>query len=124
MFTRIPVGSGARARRAAENLNQNPGVVAAADEVRLFISAAQDLIERLESISSDPEVRRLHRRTGAALKGARAAFAQGGRRVRDQAGEIADYGQIYVRRHPWTTLGAVALGLLAIGLWTGRSLTE
>lgn len=123
MFNRIPGGSGARAGRAAEVLNQNPSGVAA-DEVRLFISAAQDLIERLESISSDPEVRRLRSRTGTALKGARAAFAEGGQRVRDRAGEIADYGQIYVRRHPWTTLGAVAVGLLAIGLWTSHSLTD
>ena len=120
MFTRVTRRSRAQARRAARILNEHPAAVAGA-EVRLLIWTVEDLIERLKYVA-DPELKRWRRQAAASLESARAAVADGEARLREQAGEFAEYGDAYVRNHPWTTLGALAVGLLAVGLWTGRSL--
>jgi ElaB/YqjD/DUF883 family membrane-anchored ribosome-binding protein len=44
--------------------------------------------------------------------------------LRDQAVELAERGDAYVREHPWTSVGVTALCVLAIGLWTGRALVS
>jgi len=48
-------------------------------------------------------------------------MANGGAQLADQVRDIAEQGGRYVRRRPWTSLGLVALGMLALGLLTGRS---
>jgi ElaB/YqjD/DUF883 family membrane-anchored ribosome-binding protein len=116
MFSRVSRGSRARARRAAKMLNQHPGSVVN-EEVRLLISTVDDLVERLRA-SADPELRRLRTQTEEALAGARDALAEGGSQALDRAQEL---GESYIRERPWTSLGLVALCVLAIGWWTGRA---
>jgi ElaB/YqjD/DUF883 family membrane-anchored ribosome-binding protein len=117
MFSRVSRRAGARARRAASVLNQYPGRIAN-EEVRILISTVDDLIERLRA-TADPELRRLRTQTEAALATARGAVSESGARALDRAQEL---GETYIRERPWTSLGLVALCVLAVGLWTGRSL--
>jgi ElaB/YqjD/DUF883 family membrane-anchored ribosome-binding protein len=114
--------SRARARRAAQFLNEHPGQVAA-EEIRILIAAAEHLVARLAK-AADPELIRLRRQTEAALAGAQAALAESGALLRDQATELAERGEAYVRQRPWTSISVAALCVLAIGLWTGRALTS
>lgn len=118
MFARVVRPANNQAQRTAQVLNQHPAQVARA-EVRLLISRVEDLVERLK-IVADPELQRLSEQTVAALEGAKAAVAEREGQLRDQAEELAERGGIYVREHPWAALGVVALGMLAIGLRTGR----
>lgn len=130
MFNRVTSRrSRAQARRAAEILNDHPAQVVNA-EMRILINTVEDLVARLAK-SADPELTRLRRQTEAALAGAKDALASakdaladGGAQLRDQASELAERGDAYVRERPWTSLSLVALGVLAIGLWTGRALTS
>jgi ElaB/YqjD/DUF883 family membrane-anchored ribosome-binding protein len=121
MFARLTGRRRAQAHRAAQVLNDAPGLVAR-EEVGLLISTVEDLIERL-SVAADPELKRLRQQTVNALEAAKNVAVQGGAQVRDQAGELARQSEIYISKRPWTSLGLVALGILAIGLWTGRSVT-
>src|ERR1700751_5058644 len=116
MFSRVSRRTRARARRAAEVLNQHPADVAN-EEVRMLISTVDDLIERLTA-TADPELRRPRTGTEKALASARDAVAEGGARALDRAQEL---GEAYIRERPWRSLGVVALCVLAIGLWTGRA---
>ena len=71
--------------------------------------------------ATNPELKRLRQQAELALSNARAAMANGGAQLADQVRDIAEQGGRYVRRRPWTSLGLVALGMLALGLLTGRS---
>jgi ElaB/YqjD/DUF883 family membrane-anchored ribosome-binding protein len=114
------VSSRREARRAARALHQHPARVAN-EELKNLISTLEDLIERL-SVAADPEVKRLRRQAETALTNARAAVAEGGAQLGDQAGELVRQGERYVHRRPWSSLGFVALCMLAVGLLTGRSI--
>ena len=107
------------ARRAARVLHQQP-VQVASEELRILVSRVEDLIARL-SVATDPELTRLRQQAEAALSSAKAAMSAGGTQFAGQVRDIAQQGGRYVRRRPWTSLGLVALGMLAIGLLTGRS---
>ncbi len=107
-------------RRAARVLHRHPLQVAN-EELRILISTVEDLIERLGT-AADPELKRLRKRADTALATAKAAVAERGAQLGDQARELAEQGQEYVRRRPWPALGVVALCMLAIGLWSGRSM--
>jgi ElaB/YqjD/DUF883 family membrane-anchored ribosome-binding protein len=102
-------------------LNEHPLQVSN-EELRILMSNVQDLIDRLGT-AADPELRRLRKRAEAALARARAALGESGTQLGNQARELAEQGQDYVRRRPLTSVGMVALGMLAIGLVTGRALT-
>jgi ElaB/YqjD/DUF883 family membrane-anchored ribosome-binding protein len=117
MFARVT--SRREARRAARVLHQQPLRVAN-EELRILISTVEDLIERL-GVAADPELKRLRKQAETALANARAVVAVGGGQLGDQARELAAHGQKYVRRRPLTSLGFVAVCMLAIGLWAGRS---
>jgi ElaB/YqjD/DUF883 family membrane-anchored ribosome-binding protein len=119
MFSRVSRGTRAQARRAARMLNQHPGRVVN-EEVRILISTVDDLVERLRT-SADPELRRLRTQTEAALASAKDAIAAGGSQALDRAQEL---GESYIRERPWSSLGIVALCVLAIGVWTGRAVTS
>jgi ElaB/YqjD/DUF883 family membrane-anchored ribosome-binding protein len=108
------------ARRAARVLHQHPARVAN-EELRILISTVEDLIERL-GMAANPELKRLRKRAEAALANAKAAVADGGAQLGDQAQKLAAQGGKYVRRRPWASVGLVALCMLAIGLWSGRSM--
>jgi ElaB/YqjD/DUF883 family membrane-anchored ribosome-binding protein len=118
MFARVT--SRRQARRAAQVINQQPLRVAN-EELRILISTVEDLVGRLGT-ATDPELKRLRRQAETALASARAAV--GGSRIGEQARELAQQGQKYVRSRPWTALGFVALCMLAVGVWTGRTLTD
>jgi ElaB/YqjD/DUF883 family membrane-anchored ribosome-binding protein len=120
MFARVT--NRRQARRAARVLNQQPLRVAN-EELRILISRVEDLIERLGT-AADPELKRLRKQAESALANAKAAVADGGSQLGEQAREIAEQGQEYVRRRPWAALGFVALCMLAIGVLTGRTLTD
>lgn len=107
-------------RKAARILNERPLRVAN-EEMRILIATAQDLVDRLET-AADPELKRLRKQAEAALARARAAIGEGGARLGEQARQLAEHGQRRVRRRPLTSLGVVALGMLAIGLVTGRAM--
>jgi ElaB/YqjD/DUF883 family membrane-anchored ribosome-binding protein len=121
MFSRTSRRSRAQARRAAHTLNQNPAQVAN-QEVRILIATIEDLIGGLAA-ATDPELVRLRQQTEGALDRARAVVSQGRVRLGEQADELADQGGAYAREHPWTSLGLAALCMLAIGFWTGRTVT-
>src|SRR5215472_14796058 len=104
-------------RRAAKVLNERPLRVAN-EELRILMSAVQDLIDRLGT-AADPELTRFRKRAEAALARARAAIGDGGAHLGEQARQLAEQGQYYVRRRPMTSVGIVALGMLAIGLVAG-----
>jgi ElaB/YqjD/DUF883 family membrane-anchored ribosome-binding protein len=108
-------------RKAARILNERPLRVAN-EELRILMSTVQDLVDRLET-AADPELKRLRKQAEAALARARAAIGDGGTVLREQARQLAEQGERYVRRRPLTSLGVVALGMLAIGLLTGRATT-
>ena len=108
------------ARRAARVLHEQPMQVAS-EELRILISRVEDLLARL-SVATDPELKRLRQQAEAALSNAKAAMSASGTQIADQVRGIAEQGGRYVRRSPWTSLGLVALGMLAIGLVTGRSM--
>ena len=118
MFARVT--NRRQARRAARFINQQPLRVAN-EELRILISTVEDLVERL-STAADPELKRLRRQAETALASAKAAV--GPSQLSDQARELAAQGQEYVRSRPWTALGLVALCMLAVGVWTGRSLAD
>lgn len=118
MFARVT--NRRQARRAAQLINQQPLRVAN-EELRILISSVEDLVERL-STAADPELKRLRRQAQTALANAKAAV--GGSQLRAQARELAGQGQEYVRSRPWTALGFVALCMLAVGVWTGRTLAD
>ena len=107
------------ARRAARVLHEQP-VQVVSEELRILVSRMEDLLERL-SVATDPELKRLRQQAEAALANAKAAMSAGKTQLAGQVRDIAEQGGRYVRRSPWTSLGLVALGLLAIGLVTGRS---
>jgi ElaB/YqjD/DUF883 family membrane-anchored ribosome-binding protein len=118
MFARV--SSRREARRAARVLHQHP-VRVANEELRILISTVEDLIERL-GVAADPELKRLRKQAETALANAKAAVTEGGAQLGDQAHKLTEQGQRYVRRRPWASLGFVALCVLAIGVWTGRSM--
>ena len=122
MFARITSHRHRQERRAARVLNERPLRVAN-EELRILMSTVQDLIDRLGT-AADPELTRLRKRAEAALARARAAIGDGGAQLGEQARQIAEHGQVYVRRRPLTSVGIVALGMLVIGLITGRALTS
>ena len=105
-------------RKAARILNERPLRVAT-EELRILMSTAQDLVDRLET-AADPELKRLRKQAEAAMGRAKAAIGERGAQLGEQAQQLAVEGQQYVRRRPLTSLGVVALGMLAIGLVTGR----
>jgi ElaB/YqjD/DUF883 family membrane-anchored ribosome-binding protein len=107
-------------RKAARILNERPLRVAN-EELRLLMSNVQDLVDRLDT-AADPELKRLRRQAEAALTRARAALGDGRAVLGEHARRLTEQGQRYVRRRPITSLGAVALGMLAIGLLTGRAM--
>jgi ElaB/YqjD/DUF883 family membrane-anchored ribosome-binding protein len=107
-------------RKAARILNERPLRVAN-EELRILMSAVQDLVDRLDA-AADPELKRLRKQAEAALARARAAIGEGGAQLGEQARQLAGHGQRYVRRRPLTSLGVVALGMLAIGLLSGRAM--
>ena len=121
MFARITSRRHSQERRAARVLNERPLRVAN-EELRILISTVQDLVDRLET-AADPELKRLREQAEAALGRAKAAIGEGGAQLGEQARQLAVQGQQYVRRRPFTSVGVVALGMLAIGLVTGRART-
>jgi ElaB/YqjD/DUF883 family membrane-anchored ribosome-binding protein len=121
MFARIATRR-SQARRAARVLHQQP-VQVASEELRILMSRIEDLVDRLGS-SADPELKRLRKRADAALSNARTAVAEGGAQLTSQVRDIAAQGQEYVRRQPLVSVGLVALGMLAIGLWASRAMTS
>jgi ElaB/YqjD/DUF883 family membrane-anchored ribosome-binding protein len=122
MFTRVSGRSRAQARRAAQVLNDHPGDVAN-EEMRILISKVEDLLERLQT-AADPELKRLREQTEEALDNAKAAVTESGAQWLDQAGDLAGRGGAYIRERPWTSMGIAALCVLAVGVWTGRALSE
>jgi ElaB/YqjD/DUF883 family membrane-anchored ribosome-binding protein len=118
MFARVT--NRRQARRAAHLINQQPLRVAN-EELRILISNVEDLVEQL-STAADPELKRLRRQAQTALANAKAAVDRS--HLGDQARELAEQGQEYVRSRPWTALGFVALCMLAVGVWTGRALGD
>ena len=120
MFARITSHRHRQERRAARVLNEHPLRVAN-EELRILMSTVQDLIDRIGT-SADPELKRLRQQAQATLARASAALGDGGAQLRDQARQLAGQGQKYVRRRPLTSVGIVALGMLAIGLVAGRAL--
>ncbi len=121
MFARMS-SRGSQARRAARVLHEQPGAVAS-EELRNLIASVQELVERLGT-AADPEVKRLRNRAEVALDSAREALAQGGAQLGQRARDLAAQGQDYVRRRPVASLGLVALGMLALGLWASRSMSD
>jgi ElaB/YqjD/DUF883 family membrane-anchored ribosome-binding protein len=109
-----------RERKAARILNERPQRVVN-EELRILMSTVQDLVDRLGT-AADPELKRLREQAEAALARARAAVGEGGAVLGEQARQLAEQGQRYVRRRPLTSLGLVAVSMLAIGLLTGRSM--
>ena len=120
MFARITSHRHRQERRAARILNERPLRVAN-EELRILMSTVQDLIDRLGA-GADPELKRLRKRAEAALARARAAIGESGAQLGAEARQLAGQGQDYVRRRPLTSVAVVALGMLAIGLVTGRAL--
>ena len=106
-------------RKAARILNERPLRVAN-EELRILMASVQDLVDRLD-MATDPDLKRLRKQAEAALARARAAIGEGGAALGEQARQLAAQGQRYVRRRPLTSLGVIALGMLAIGLLTGRA---
>jgi ElaB/YqjD/DUF883 family membrane-anchored ribosome-binding protein len=119
MFARIATRR-SQARRAARVLHQQP-VQVASEELRILMSRVEDLVDRLGS-DADPELKRLRKRAETALSNARSAVAEGGAQLTSQVRDIAAQGQAYVRRQPLASVGLVALGMLAIGLWASRGM--
>jgi ElaB/YqjD/DUF883 family membrane-anchored ribosome-binding protein len=119
MFARIATRR-SQARRAARVLHQQP-VQVASEELRILMSRVEDLVDRLGS-DADPELKRLRKRAETALSNARTAVAEGGAQLTSQVRDIAAQGQAYVRRQPLASVGLVALGMLAIGLWASRGM--
>jgi ElaB/YqjD/DUF883 family membrane-anchored ribosome-binding protein len=113
-------GSRRQERKAARILNERPLQVAN-EELRILMATVQDLVDRLDTAAA-PELKQLRTQAEAALARARAAIGDGRAQVRQQARQLADQGQRYVRRRPLTSVGVVALGMLAIGLVTGHAM--
>jgi ElaB/YqjD/DUF883 family membrane-anchored ribosome-binding protein len=122
MFARANGRKRAQARRAAQIINEHPGLVAN-EELRILMSTVEDLVDRLGA-AADPELKRLRKQAEAALGDAKAVIAQRGARLRDRAGEFAEHGREYVRARPWTSLGLVALGVLVIGVLTRQAFND
>lgn len=119
MPARVSCPAQAQGRRAGQILNQHPAQMARA-EVGLLISTVERVVERIRAVA-DPELQRLSHQMAAALESAKAAIADNEAQPRDQAEELAEQGEIYVREHPWATLGVVALGMLTLGLCSCRA---
>lgn len=109
-------------RKAARILNERPLRVAR-EELRILVAAVQDIVDRLDT-AADPELKRLRKQAEVALTRAREAIGEGGAQLGEQARQLAGQGQRYVRRRPLTSVGVVALGMLAIGLLTGRAMAS
>jgi len=107
-------------RRAARILGERPLRVAN-EELRILMSTVQDLVDRLDT-AANPELKRLRKQAAVALARASAAVGEDGAMLGEQARQLAEQGQRYVRRRPLASLGLVAVGMLAIGLLTGRSM--
>jgi len=121
MFARISTRR-SQARRAARVLHQQP-VQVASEELRILISRVEDLVDRLGS-AADPELARLRKRAESALSSARAVISERGAQLTNQVRDMAAQGQDYVRRRPLASVGLVALGMLALGLWASRAMTS
>ena len=122
MFTRVSGRNRAEAQRAAQVLNDQPARVAT-EEVRILMSTVEDLLERLRT-AADPELKRLREQTEEALDSAKAVVTESGAQWLDQAGDLAERGGAYLRERPWTSLGIAALCVLAVGVLTGRAMSE
>jgi ElaB/YqjD/DUF883 family membrane-anchored ribosome-binding protein len=122
MFARVTSRRNSEERKAARVLNEHPLRVAN-EELRILMSTVQHLVDRLGT-GADPELKRLRMRAEAALARAREALGEGGTQFGYQARQLAEQGQRYVRRRPLTSVGVVALGMLAIGWVSGRLMTD
>lgn len=89
----------------------------------MLISSVEDLLERLRT-AVDPDLQQLREQTEEALDGAKAAITESGAQWLDHAGDLAERGGAYVRERPWTAMGVAALCVLAVGVWTGRAMSE
>ena len=113
-------GSRRQEREAARILNEQPLRVAN-EELRILVATVQDLVDRLDTAAA-PELSQLRNQAEAALARARAAIGEGGAVLGEQARQLAEEGHRYVRRGALPSLGVVVLGILAIGLLTGRAM--
>jgi ElaB/YqjD/DUF883 family membrane-anchored ribosome-binding protein len=103
-----------------------PTTPAATEDLQILISTIEDLLVRLHA-AADSEVGRLRVRTANAVVRVKAAVARDGIPL-TQRRPIAKEGRmnvrVYMHERPWVTLGLMALLVLSIGLYAGRSVAE
>jgi len=105
---RLAARDAARHARAAGNA-----------EVQELMDDVEELIHRIGD-TVDPETLRVRERVSEAVASTRKAIADGGARVRRQAGEALAVGDQYVRKQPWEAVGAAAVLGLVLGFLVFR----
>jgi len=104
------VPGSATARKAGEFANA---------QVNNFLSSVEDLTNALKDVDS-PEIARVRAKVKLALVAAQSAAADAAYQIRNQAQQVGQRTDTFVRDNPWQVIGVAAVVGLAVGILTSR----
>lgn len=108
--------TGKRGRRADRNGDQP---AARADEWRNLVADVEDLIKKVANVD-DEEVAEIRAKVEDTLAKAKSSATESVTALRDQADDVTEATDKYVRQNPWAAVGIAAAVGVVIGLIAGR----
>ena len=106
-----------------ESVFDSPAVQAAGDyangQIKSFLDNVEDLTRALKDIDT-PDVARVRAKVKIALVAAKSAVADAAAQLRNQALEVGDRTDTFVRDNPWQVIGIAAVVGLAVGIFASR----
>jgi ElaB/YqjD/DUF883 family membrane-anchored ribosome-binding protein len=88
-------------------------------QVSNFLSSVEDLTNALKDVDS-PEIARVRAKVKLALVAAKSAAADTASQIRNQAQQVGQRTDTFVRDNPWQVIGIAAAVGLAVGMLTAR----
>lgn len=106
-----------------ESLSNSPTARKVGDfanaQVNNFLSSVEDLTNALKDVDS-PEIARVRAKVKLALVAAKSAAADTASQIRNQAQQVGQRTDTFVRDNPWQVIGIAAAVGLAVGMLTAR----
>lgn len=88
-------------------------------QVNSFLENVEDLTKALRDVDS-PDIAKVRAKVKIALAAARSAVADTASQLRDQAQQVGQRTDGFVRDNPWQVIGIAALVGLAVGIFASR----
>lgn len=88
-------------------------------QLNSFLTSVEDLTNALKDVES-PEIARVRAKVKLALVAAKSAAADTASQIRDQAQQVGQRTDTFVRDNPWQVIGIAAVVGLAVGVLTAR----